>query len=129
MTEDADDRRLPSFRDFNAVQVHVSLDDIEPRIWRRLIVPLDTTLADMHPIIQVAMGWMAAISHVFTLPRAAARLGISEELLAEIAIDLEPEDGVLWVHDSTEESCYGFTLFGLESVQENVSDKPTLAFI
>jgi hypothetical protein len=48
MTGDADDRRRPSFRNFNAVQVHVSLDDIEPRIWRRLIVPLDTTLADMH---------------------------------------------------------------------------------
>ena len=72
---------------------------------------------------------MAAISHVFTLPRAAARLGISEELLAEIAIDLEPEDGVRWVHDSTEEGCYGFTLFGLESVQEILNDKPTLALI
>ena len=72
---------------------------------------------------------MVAISHVFTLPRAAERLGISEGLLAEIAIGLEPEDGVLWVHDSTEEGCYGFTLFGLESVQEIVNDKSTLAFI
>ena len=57
------------------------------------------------------------------------RLRISEELLTEIAVDLEPEDGVLWVHDSTEEGCYGFTLFGLESVQEILNDKPTLAFI
>ena len=65
MTEDADDGRRPSFRDFNAVQVHVSLDDIEPRIWRRLIVPLDTTLADMHPIIQAAMGWRDAHLHEF----------------------------------------------------------------
>jgi hypothetical protein len=72
---------------------------------------------------------MAAISHVFTLPRAAARLGISAELVAEIAIDLEPEDGVLWVHDSTEDGCCGFTLFGLESVQEILNDKPALAFI
>ena len=72
---------------------------------------------------------MAAISNVFTLPRAAARLGISEELLAEIAIDLEPEDGVLWVYDSTEDDCHGFTLFELESVQEILNDKPTLAFI
>ena len=72
---------------------------------------------------------MAAISHVFTLPRAAARLGISEQLLAEIAIDLEPEDGALWVHDGTDEGCCGFTDFGLESVQEILNDKPTLAFI
>jgi len=65
MTENADDGRRPSFRDFNAVQVHVSLDDIEPRIWRRLIVPLDTTLADMHPLIQAAMGWSDAHLHEF----------------------------------------------------------------
>jgi hypothetical protein len=65
MTKDADDRRRPRFRDFNAVQVHISLDDIEPRIWRRLIVPLDTTLADMHPIIQAAMGWKDAHLHEF----------------------------------------------------------------
>jgi len=65
MTEDADDERRPSFRDFNAVQVHVSLDDIEPKIWRRLVVPLDTTLADMHRIIQAAMGWKDAHLHEF----------------------------------------------------------------
>jgi hypothetical protein len=71
----------------------------------------------------------AAISHAFTLPSAAAQLGISEELLAEIAMDLEPEDGVLWVHDSTEDGCHGVTLLRLESVQEIMHDKPTLAFI
>lgn len=65
MTEDADVGRRPSFRDFNAVQVHVSLDDIEPRTWWRLIVPLDTTLADMHPIIQAAMSGSDAHLHEF----------------------------------------------------------------
>ena len=73
MTEDADDRRRRSFRDFNAAQVHVSLDDIEPRIWRRLIIPLDTTLADMHPIIQAAMGWKDAHLHEFDVGRPDLR--------------------------------------------------------
>lgn len=72
---------------------------------------------------------MAAISYVFTLPRAAARLGISEEFLAEIASDLEPEDGVLWVHDATEKGCQAFTEFGLDSVREILNDPPTLEFI
>ena len=72
---------------------------------------------------------MAAISYVFTLTCAAARLGISEELLTEIALNLEPEDGVLWIHDSTEEGCYGFTDFGLENIQETLDDKSILAFI
>jgi hypothetical protein len=60
---------------------------------------------------------MAAIPLFFTLPRDP---GIGEELLSEIASGLEPEDGVLWVHDSTEEGCYGFTLVGLESVQPSL---------
>ena len=72
---------------------------------------------------------MAAISYVFTLPRAALKLGISEELLAEIASDLEPEDGVLWVYDNTEDGCQAFTEFGLESVGEILRDTPTLEFI
>ena len=65
MTAVADDGQRPSFRDFNAVQLHVSLDDIEPGIWRRLIVPLDTTLANIHPITQAAMGWRDAHLHEF----------------------------------------------------------------
>lgn len=39
------------------MQVHVALLDIRPQIWRRLIVPLDTTLAELHHILQAAMGW------------------------------------------------------------------------
>ena len=65
MSESVDDGRRPSVRDLNAVQLYVSLDDIAPRVWRRLIVPLNTTLADMHPIIQAAMGWSDAHLHEF----------------------------------------------------------------
>ena len=39
----------------NAVQIHVALDDIAPPIWRRLVEPFDTTLAQLHHIIQAAM--------------------------------------------------------------------------
>jgi hypothetical protein len=52
-------------RQFGIDAEFVALDDNEPRIWRRLIVPLDTTLADMHPIIQAAMGWSDAHLHEF----------------------------------------------------------------
>lgn len=41
----------------NAVQIRVALDDIEPAIWRRLVVPSDTTLAELRHILQAAMGW------------------------------------------------------------------------
>jgi hypothetical protein len=49
----------------NAVRIHVVLDDIEPPIWRRLVVPLDTTLADLHHILQAAMGWSNSHLHAF----------------------------------------------------------------
>lgn len=51
----------------NAVQVHVALDDIKPPIWRRLIVPLDTTLAELHHILQAAMGWTNSHLHEFDI--------------------------------------------------------------
>src|SRR5437660_3348790 len=42
---------------------------------------------------------MAAISHVFTIRRAAQILGRDEDLLWELSDQLEPEDGKLWVYD------------------------------
>lgn len=51
----------------NAVQLHVALDDIEPVIWRRLVVPLTATLADLHHILQAAMGWKDAHLHAFEI--------------------------------------------------------------
>jgi len=49
----------------NAVQVHVALNDIEPKVWRRLILPLDVTLLQMHAILQAAMGWTDSHLHEF----------------------------------------------------------------
>ena len=42
---------------------------------------------------------MAAISHVFTIRRAAQILGRDEDLLWELSDQLEPENGKLWVYD------------------------------
>jgi Plasmid pRiA4b ORF-3-like protein len=65
MAGNIDHTLRPKFRELNAVQVHVSLCDIGPKIWRRLIVPLETTLADMHPVLQAAMGWGDTHLHEF----------------------------------------------------------------
>ena len=47
------------------MQVHVTLDEILPPVWRRLVVPLDTTLAELHHILQAAMGWTNSHLHEF----------------------------------------------------------------
>jgi hypothetical protein len=39
------------FRELTAVQVRVSLDRIEPQIWRRLVVPLHFSLRELHLVL------------------------------------------------------------------------------
>jgi len=38
-------------------QVKVAILDIEPAIWRRVLLPADTTLAQLHDVIQAVFGW------------------------------------------------------------------------
>ncbi|MGO4917471.1 plasmid pRiA4b ORF-3 family protein [Pseudogemmobacter sp. W21_MBD1_M6] len=38
-------------------RIRITLEDTDPPVWRELDVPLSTTLAAMHDIIQVVMGW------------------------------------------------------------------------
>jgi hypothetical protein len=46
-------------------QLKVQLNDIQPEIWRRILVPASTTLDRIHQIIQVAMGWQNSHLHQF----------------------------------------------------------------
>ena len=46
-------------------QIKVTLRDSSPPIWRRLLLRSDTTLAQFHDILQVAMGWGNSHLHQF----------------------------------------------------------------
>ncbi len=46
-------------------QIKVTLQGIRPPIWRRLIVPAGIELADLHYVIQEAMGWHNGHLHAF----------------------------------------------------------------
>ena len=48
-------------------QIKVSLNGIRPPIWRRILVPGDTTLLDLHDILQIVMGWENYHLHMFQL--------------------------------------------------------------
>ncbi|OXJ22469.1 hypothetical protein CFB82_40730 [Burkholderia sp. HI2714] len=39
------------------MRLRVSLQDVMPEVWRRLEVPADMSLAELHAVIQAAMGW------------------------------------------------------------------------
>lgn len=51
-------------------QFQISLQDIEPPIWRRFQVSDDTTLGTLHEIVQFIMGWEDAHMHEFVYGNA-----------------------------------------------------------
>ncbi|MCH9647723.1 MAG: plasmid pRiA4b ORF-3 family protein [Deltaproteobacteria bacterium] len=48
-------------------QLKIHLVGISPMIWRRLLVASETTIAQFHHILQVAMGWENFHLHRFTI--------------------------------------------------------------
>ncbi len=50
-----------------AIQFKVALRYIRPPIWRRVVLPDNLTLADLHGVIQVSMGWCNCHMHAFRI--------------------------------------------------------------
>ena len=49
-------------------QLKITLGGVSrPPVWRRVLVPSDVTLADLHEVIQQAMGWDNCHMHVFSM--------------------------------------------------------------
>jgi hypothetical protein len=48
-------------------QVKVTVEGIEPPIWRRMLLPLDLNFAQLHEIIQAAFGWTDSHLHQFVV--------------------------------------------------------------
>lgn len=75
-------------------QIRVELRRTKPPVWRRLAVPGDITLGDLHQVIQIAMGWMNCHLHQFVLQgpkptreeRAKAWGGTFEEPLERLQL-------------------------------------------
>ena len=41
----------------NVYQIKITIKDIEPPIWRRIVIPSNITFAKLHKIIQAVFGW------------------------------------------------------------------------
>lgn len=48
-------------------QLKFTLLEVDPPVWRRLLVPADTTLGDLNFMLQAAMGWTNSHLHQFTV--------------------------------------------------------------
>lgn len=49
------------------LQFYIELQDIEPKIWRRILVPPEYNFWDLHTAIQNAMGWTDSHLHDFEI--------------------------------------------------------------
>jgi hypothetical protein len=65
---------------------------------------------------------VAAPAHAITIRRAAEILGEDETLLWEIASDMEPEDGCLWIDDTDDQQTVAFTPAGMEYLRELLAE-------
>ena len=58
------------------------------------------------------------VHHVHTVGRVAEDLGVDENLIHELTLGLEPEDGVIWVYAvDDDDGIRAFTDEGIEEVR------------
>lgn len=66
-----------ALKQVHAYQIRVALRGIRPPIWRRLAVPAEFTLEELHRAIQVAFGWTN--SHLFEFRVDGESFGLTDE--------------------------------------------------
>jgi hypothetical protein len=63
-----DKKKSPSPEDSGAVyEFRIAIEGSSPRIWRKLRVPGDFTLYDLHMALQICFGWTESHLHSFTI--------------------------------------------------------------
>ena len=58
------------------------------------------------------------VSQVRTKDLVAKDLGEDVDFLLDVALEMEPEDGVIWIYGLDDESVMAFTDFGVDSLLE-----------
>lgn len=63
-------------------RMRIDLEDIEPPVWRRILIPAGATFRDLHAAIQAAMGWEDAHLHRFEVraPNTGQKMFIGRPL-------------------------------------------------
>ncbi len=56
------------------------------------------------------------VHHVHTIARVAAMLGEDQDWLCDVAIEMDQEDGLIWVYGPDDEGVMAFTDFGIETL-------------
>ena len=67
-----------------SAELRIELRDIEPLIWRRIIVPTSWPMSTLHHYVQSVMGWQDSHAHEF---RIGGQIIAPEWWLKEISLD------------------------------------------
>jgi hypothetical protein len=79
------DALTPSRPAEGTLQLRIELLDVEPTVWRRILVPEDITMADLAEIILIAMGWNNSHRHLFRV--GDEEYGLADEDASEDEIN------------------------------------------
>ena len=60
------------------------------------------------------------IHAIKTIDRVAAELGETVDRLHDLAIGMEPEDGIIWVYGTEDVEVLALTPFGVENLREMI---------
>jgi hypothetical protein len=58
------------------------------------------------------------VHHVTTIARVAIELGVDEDWLWDVANEMEPEDGLIWVYGPGDDGVMAFSDEGFECLRE-----------
>ena len=58
---------MPSPPGQSAFRLRITLDEVVPTVWRRLLVPGSVRLAKLHDMFQAAVGWTDSHLHSFEI--------------------------------------------------------------
>ena len=61
------------------LQFRIELLGVDPPVWRRLLIPHNYTLWDLHVAIQDSMGWLDCHLHAFRIVGSPVTYGIPDE--------------------------------------------------
>jgi hypothetical protein len=107
-------------------RLHVSLLDIAPPIWRRIEVSSDTTLGQLHKILQAAVGWKDCHLHGFRIGGPTSNYDLPGEAVKDGAFKLAralPSKGatVMYTYDFGDDWAHSVVLEDIVAAEPNTT--------
>ncbi len=71
-------------------QLKITLEGAKPPIWRRILVPSNISLGELHQIVQASMGWFDCHLHQFTFNNT--NYGIPDDDMGIMGMQIQDEN-------------------------------------